>query len=75
MLGTLIGFVILLVLLGFGWWVVQQLLGLIPLAEPFATLVRIALYVILVVIVIYVLITLLGMVGIHVPLFGVGHFR
>lgn len=66
MIGTIISLIILVVVLGFVWWAGQQLLALIPLAEPFATILRILLIGLLVVIVIYVFIQLVGMAGIHV---------
>jgi hypothetical protein len=67
MIGSIVGLIFLCVILGVIWWAGQQLLALMPLAEPFATIVRILLVVILVVIVLYVLTMLLGMAGIHVP--------
>jgi hypothetical protein len=70
MIGTLIGLILLCVVLGVVWWAAQQLLALVPLAEPFATIVRILLVVILVCIVVWVLITILGVAGIHVNTFG-----
>jgi len=70
MLGTLIGLIILCIVLGVIWWGAQQLLALIPLAEPFATIVRVLMVVVLVLIVIYVLVQLLAMGGVHVPTFG-----
>lgn len=66
MIGTLIGLIFLCIILGVVWWGAQQLIALIPLAEPFATIVRILMIVILVIVVIYILIVLLGMAGIHV---------
>ncbi len=70
MIGTFIGLLLLCVILGVIWWAAQQLLALVPLAEPFATIVRILLVVILVVIVIWVLIQILAVGGIHVNTFG-----
>jgi len=67
MIGTIIGLIFLCVLLGVVWWAGQQLLALVPLAEPFATIVRVLMIVILVIIVLYVFAVLLGMAGIHVP--------
>jgi uncharacterized membrane protein YwzB len=72
MIGTLIGLIFFLIIIGVVWWAAQQLLALIPLAEPFATMVRILLVVILVIIVIYVASVLLGMAGIHVNSFRIG---
>lgn len=67
MIGTVIGLILLVIILGFVWWAGQQLLALIPMAEPFATILRILLVLLLVVIVIFVFIQLLGLAGIHVP--------
>jgi uncharacterized membrane protein YwzB len=70
MIGTLIGLIFFLIIVGVIWWALQQLLALIPLAEPFATLVRILIVVIGVIVVIYVAMILLGMAGIHVNTFS-----
>lgn len=68
MLGAIIGLILTLIILGVIWWAAQQLLNLITIAEPFATLVRICLTIMLVIVVIWVFIQLLGIAGIHVPL-------
>ncbi len=68
MIGTVIGLILLCIILGVIWWAGQQLLVLIPLAEPFKTIVRILMIVLLVIIVIYVFIVLLGLAGVHVPM-------
>ena len=74
MIGTLIGLIFFLIILGVVWWGCQQLLALIPLAEPFATIVRVLMVVIMVIIVIYVAMQLLGMAGIPVnSIGGIGH--
>ena len=70
MVGTLIGLLLLMVVLGVVYWAIQQLLALIPLAEPFATIVRVLIVFITVVIVLYVIVQLLGMGGIRVNTFG-----
>lgn len=70
MIGAVIGLILLCVVLGVVYWGCQQLLALIPLAEPFATIVRVLMVVLLVVIVVYVISVLLGMGGIHVNTFG-----
>ncbi len=67
MIGTVIGLIFLMVILGVVWWAGQQLLALIPMGEPFRTIIRILFIILLVVIVLYVLIVLLGLAGIHVP--------
>ena len=72
MIGVVIGLIILVVFLGIVWWAIQQLLPMIPIAEPFRTILRVLIVLLLAVIVIYVIITLLGLAGIHVPSFGAG---
>lgn len=67
MIGTVIGLIFLIIVLGVVWWAIQQLLPLIPIGEPFATILRVLLVVLLVVIVLYVIMQLLGAGGIHVP--------
>jgi hypothetical protein len=66
MIGTIIGLIFLCIILGVILWAGKALLALIPLEEPFATIVRILFVLLAVVIVIYILIILLGMAGIHV---------
>lgn len=70
MIGTLIGLIFLCIVLGVLWWAVQQLLPLLPIAEPFRTIIRVLCILILVIVVIWVLIALLQMAGIHVNTFG-----
>jgi hypothetical protein len=69
MIGTLIGLIFFCIVVGVIWWAIQELLALVPLSEPFRTIVRVLLVVVLVVIVIYVAQILLGMAGIHVNTF------
>lgn len=68
MIGTVIGLIFLCIIVGVVWWAGQQLLALILpyVGEPFATIIRILLVVLLVVIVLYAIAVLLGMAGIHV---------
>lgn len=73
MIGTAVGIIFALIILGVIWWAIQQLLPLIPIAEPFHTIIRIFLVVILVFIVLWVIAVLLGMAGIHVPSVGGFH--
>lgn len=68
MIGTILGLIFLLVILGVIWWGAQQLLALIPLGEPFPTIIRILMMIIIVIIVIYVLMVLLGLAGVHVKI-------
>lgn len=65
-LGTIIGIILVLVVAGFFFWAIRKLLALVSVAEPFATLIQIALAAIVLVVVIYVILALLGMVGIPV---------
>ena len=62
MIGTLIGIIILLIVVGVIWWAIQQLLPLIPLPEPFARIIHVLLILILVLVVLYVILMLLGQV-------------
>jgi uncharacterized membrane protein YwzB len=68
-IGTLIGLIFFCIIIRVVWWAVQQLLALVPLAEPFATIVRILLVVILVCIVFYVATILLSVAEIYVNTF------
>ena len=67
MIGALVGIIFALVILGIVWWAIQQLLPLIPLGEPFATIIRILMTVIIVLIVLWVIVVLLGFAGVRVP--------
>jgi hypothetical protein len=66
MIGTLIGVIIALVVLGVIWWAIQQLLPLVPLGEPFRTIIRVLMTVIVVLIVLWVILMLLSAGGVHV---------
>lgn len=68
MIGTLIGIIFVIIILGVLWWAIQQLLPLIPMAEPFRTIVRVLMVVVLVIVVLWVIASLLGVGGIHVPM-------
>lgn len=67
MISALVGLIFLVIIIGVVWWAIQQLLPLIPMAEPFRTIVYVLMVVVLVIIVLYVASILLGMAGIHVP--------
>jgi len=71
-IGALIGIIFVLIIMGVIWWAIQQLLPLIPLGEPFATIIRILMVVILVLVVLWIIIVLLGVAGVHV---GAPFFR
>ena len=60
MIASLLGLLFTLVILGVIWWGVQTLLALIPVAEPFKTI-------IIVVLVVAVCLWLLSLVGILGP--------
>jgi len=70
MIGTLIGIIITLIIVGVIWWAIQQLLPLIPLPEPFARIIYVLMVVVLVLIVLYIIMALLGAAGVGVPSWG-----
>lgn len=71
LIGTLVGIIITLIILGVIWWAITQLLPLIPLPEPFNRIIHVLLIVILVLVVLWIILVLLGAAGVHVP----GPFR
>ena len=73
MIGTLIGIIFALIILGVLWWGIQTLMSLIPIAEPFRTIIYVLSVVIMVLIVLYIIAMLLGVAGIHVG--GAGILR
>lgn len=74
-IGTLIGVIVALIILGVVWWAINQLLPLIPLPEPFARIIHVLLIVILVLVVLWVILVLIGAAGVHVAgPFRFGHF-
>ncbi len=73
MIGALIGVIFTLILVGVLWWGIQRLMALIPIAEPFKTIIYVLCVIVLVLIVLYIISMLLGIAGIHVSGFsGVG---
>jgi hypothetical protein len=60
MIGTLVSVILMLIVLGVILWAVQQLLPLIPLPAPFATIINVLIVVICVIVVVYVIASLLG---------------
>jgi len=66
MIGALIGLIILVIVIGFLFWAFQQLLPLVPIAEPFKTILRILLAGICLIIVIWFIMILLGYAGVSV---------
>lgn len=68
MIATLITLIVYLVILGLVFWLVQYVLGMIPLPEPFSTAARVLLAVVAVLVVIMLLLQLVG----GVPRLGLG---
>lgn len=62
MIGTIIGIIILLIVVGVCWWALEQLLPLIPLPEPIRRVIYVLMVLILVLIVLYVILQILGTV-------------
>ena len=67
MIGTIIGIILFLIILGVIWWAVQQLLPLIPLPEPFRQIIYVLMVLLMVFVVIWVIIKLLAIGGVVVP--------
>lgn len=70
MIGALIGIIFALIIIGVVWWGIQQLMPLIPMGEPFRTIIRVLLTIVMVLIVLWIIVVLLGIAGIHVPFFS-----
>jgi len=73
MIGTLISLLIYLLVLGIIWWAVNAILGLLApyIAEPFMSIIRVILIVILALILISVLLQLVGAggsLGLNLPM-------
>lgn len=75
MIGAIIGLILLVIFLGVVWYCIQLLLPLIPMAEPFATILRVLVILLIAAVVLYVIVQLLGYAGVSVPSFGgsLGH--
>jgi hypothetical protein len=69
MIAALIYLIVAVIILGVVWWAVQQLLPLIPLGEPFRTILRVLIVLLTVLIVIWVIFQVLGIAGLggHIP--------
>ena len=67
MIGTLISVIFLLIIAGVLWWAAQTLIALIPLAEPFKTIIYVLVVLIGVIVVLYILQMILQMFGVNVP--------
>lgn len=66
MIGTLIGIIFALIILGVLWWAAQRLMALIPIAEPFKTIIYVLMVLIMVLVVLWILSVILGLAGIRV---------
>lgn len=70
MIGTVIGLLLMLALLGVIWHVVFNMwLPQLSIAEPFMSIIRGVLLILVAVIIIWAIVVLLGLAGIHVPQF------
>ena len=72
MIGTLIGIIFTLIVLGVLWWAAQRLMALIPIAEQFKTIIYVLMVLIMVLVVLWILSAILGVAGIHVNTFRLG---
>jgi peptidoglycan biosynthesis protein MviN/MurJ (putative lipid II flippase) len=64
MIGSLFYIIAALIIMGVIWWALQQLIGLIPMAEPFPTIIRVVLVIIMVIVVLWVIYSLLELSGV-----------
>ncbi len=66
MIPLLVSVIITLIVVGLLWWGAQKILAVIPIAEPFGTVVYVLLVIVLCLIVIYyVIVPLIGAAGLH----------
>jgi hypothetical protein len=70
MIEFVISLIIVVLILGFLFWAAQQLLPLIPVAEPFRTILRILVAFLILVVVLWFFVQMLGFAGIHVAFPG-----
>jgi len=68
MIGTLIGILISVIVLGVLWWALNEIMRVLPIAEPFHTIARVVMTLIVVVVAVWIIVQLLTMVGVHVPM-------
>ena len=66
MIGTLIGLILTIVVLGVIWWCVQRLLTLIPLPPWAAVFIEVIMVLIVCIIALWFIVALLGAIGVHV---------
>jgi hypothetical protein len=67
MIATLISILIAVIILGVLWWAIQEIMRVIPMGEPFRTLARVVMTVIVVIVALWIVVQLLGVAGVHVP--------
>ena len=67
MLASIIGLILTCIILGVLLYAAQLLIGKMPIAEPFATIVHVLFILLALIVVVWFLVTLLGFAGIHVP--------
>ena len=67
MIETLIGLIFFVIIIGVLWWAATTLLRIIPLAEPFRTVIHVLVILVGVFIVLYVAQMFLAAAGIKVP--------
>lgn len=68
LIAALLGLILFLVIIGVLFWGLQRIIAVLPIAEPFTTIIYVILVVIGVIIAVYVIIWLLNMAGVHVAL-------
>ena len=66
MITSLISIIFTLVFLAVLWWAAKKLLALVPLEEPFKTIIYVLMVVVMFLIVLWIVAALLGIAGIHV---------
>jgi hypothetical protein len=69
-ISALIGIIILIIVLGIVWWAIQQLLPIIPMGEPFRTILRVLFVVLAAFVGLWIIIMLIKSAGVHVPNLG-----
>ena len=77
-MGTVIGLLFVLIILGVVWWaVVNKLYPLISpyIGEPFNTIIYVVIIILFVCIVLWAIAQVLGMAGVHVGIPGFGGLR
>ena len=55
MIGTLISIIFTVIILGILWWGAQQLLPLIPMGEPFRTIVRVLMIIVIALVALWII--------------------